>query len=120
MKHIRQGPAEFGRDYEGRGLAINSNDADNYPEDSPVKMAQEVRDVGYVFPYLYDETQEVAKAYGAACTPDFFLYDSERTLVYLGPAGLMANLPRRTACVTRSLMQRAGPSEIVFVDDVDH
>jgi hypothetical protein len=65
-------------------VAINSNDVDNYPEDSPEKMAQEVKRRGYVFPYLYDETQTVAKTYRAACTPDFFLYDRERKLVYRG------------------------------------
>jgi peroxiredoxin len=87
VKHIRHGLAAFGRDYQPRGLAIvaiNSNDADNYPDDSPQKMAQEKDQIGYVFPYLYDETQEVAKAYHAACTPDFYLFDRERRLVYRG------------------------------------
>jgi peroxiredoxin len=87
VKHIRGGLAQFGRDYQSRGLAIvaiSSNDVRAYPEDSPEQMAKEKRTAGYVFPYLYDETQEVAKAYRAACTPDFFLYDRERTLVYRG------------------------------------
>jgi thiol-disulfide isomerase/thioredoxin len=87
VKHIRKGLADFGRDYQKRGLAIvaiNANDADNYPDDSPQKMKEEVRQAGYVFPYLYDETQEVAEAYKAACTPDFFLYDGDRKLVYRG------------------------------------
>lgn len=87
VKHIRKGLADFGRDYQRRGLAIvaiNSNDADSYPEDSPEKMKQEVKTAGYVFPYLYDETQSVAKAYHAACTPDIFLYDRDRKLVYRG------------------------------------
>jgi len=87
VKHIRGGLAQFGRDYQNRGLAIvaiSSNDVRAYPEDSPEKMAKEKRAAGYVFPYLYDETQEVAKAYHAACTPDFFLYDRERRLVYRG------------------------------------
>jgi peroxiredoxin len=87
VKHIRAGLAEFARDYQDRGLAmvgINSNDVANYPEDTPAKMADELRSAGYVFPYLYDETQAVAKAYHAACTPDFFLYNHDRRLVYRG------------------------------------
>jgi len=70
-----------------KGLAvvgINSNDVTTHPDDSPARMAQEVKQAGYTFPYLYDETQQVAKAYGAACTPDFFLFDKERKLVYRG------------------------------------
>lgn len=87
VKHIRQGLARFGRDYAARGLAIvaiNANDAENYPEDSPEKMKEEALAAGYNFPYLYDETQQVARAYEAACTPDFFLYDRDRRLVYRG------------------------------------
>ncbi len=87
VKHIAPGLAELGRDYGPRGVAvvaINSNDIEKYPDDSPEKMAQEARTVGYTFPYLLDETQEVAKAYTAACTPDFFLYDADRKLVYRG------------------------------------
>ncbi len=85
--HIRDAFAEMAREYSDRGLqvvAINSNDADNYPDDSPEKMAEAVREHGFVFPYLYDESQEVAKAYRAACTPDFFLFDADRRLVYRG------------------------------------
>ena len=87
VKHIRGGLAAFARDYQPRGLAIvgiNSNDVAAYPDDRPEKMAEEARAAGYVFPYLYDETQAVAKAYRAACTPDFFLFDRARTLVYRG------------------------------------
>jgi len=87
VKHIRSGLAQFARDYQPRGLAIvaiNSNDVASYPDDSPAKMADEVRRAGYVFPYLYDERQSVAQSYGAACTPDFFLFDRERRLVYRG------------------------------------
>jgi peroxiredoxin len=87
VKHIRAGLAQFARDYQPRGLAmvgINSNDVASYPEDSPAKMAEEVKAAGYTFPYLYDETQAVAKAYHAACTPDFFLFDRDRRLVYRG------------------------------------
>ena len=89
VKHIRAGLAQFARDYVPRGLAvvaINSNDVASYPADSPEKMAEESVQAGYIFPYLYDETQEVAKAYGAACTPDFFLFDRDRKLVYRGPS----------------------------------
>jgi peroxiredoxin len=87
VKHIRSGLAQFARDYQARGLAIvaiNSNDVHTYSEDSPAKMAEEIRHAGYAFPYLYDETQAAAKAYGAACTPDFFLFDRERRLAYRG------------------------------------
>lgn len=87
VKHIRSALAQFARDYQPKGLAIvgiNSNDADKYPDDSPEKMITEAREAGYVFPYLYDATQAVAKAYQAACTPDFFLFDAEQKLVYRG------------------------------------
>src|SRR5690606_15405291 len=62
----------------------NSNDAKNYPADSPAKMAEETASAGYTFPYLYDETQQVAIEYSAACTPDFFLFDGRRRLIYRG------------------------------------
>ena len=87
VKHIRSGLAVFAREYHGKGLAmvgINSNDAADYPEDGPKKMVEEAKAAGYVFPYLYDETQDAAKAYRAACTPDFFLFDSNQRLVYRG------------------------------------
>ena len=87
VRHIRDGLAAFGRDYQPRGVAIvaiNSNDLASYPDDRPEKMAEEARAAGYTFPYLYDETQAVAKAYRAACTPDFFLFDRSRRLVYRG------------------------------------
>lgn len=87
VRHIRRRLAELARDYQGKGLAavgINSNDVAHYPDDAPEKMIEEVRNIGYTFPYLYDETQEVAKAYRAACTPDFFLFDRNRRLVYRG------------------------------------
>jgi peroxiredoxin len=87
VKHIADGLAQFARNYLPRGAAIvgiNSNDAAAYPQDSPEQMVHEAEARGYPFPYLYDETQEVAKAYGAACTPDFFLYDKSRKLVYRG------------------------------------
>jgi hypothetical protein len=84
---VRAELARLGRDYAARGVAvvaINANDADKYPDDAPSKMKDERARVGYTFPYLYDETQAVAKAYGAACTPDFYLFDRGRTLVYRG------------------------------------
>jgi peroxiredoxin len=87
VKHLRSALADFGRAYQARGLAIyaiSSNDVSSHPEDSPEKMAEEAKRVGYTFPYLYDEAQEVAQAYRAACTPDFFLFDNDRRLVYRG------------------------------------
>jgi peroxiredoxin len=87
VKHIRQGLAQLARDYMPRGVAmvgINANDAANYTEDSPAKMVAEVKSAGYIFPYLYDETQAVAKAYRAACTPDIFLFGKDQCLVYRG------------------------------------
>ena len=87
VKHIAQQLAQLGRDYLPKGLAIvgvNSNDASQYPEDSLEQMAHEVTERGYTFPYLFDETQEVAKAYRAACTPDFYLFDHDQRLVYRG------------------------------------
>jgi peroxiredoxin len=87
VKHLRAGLAQLARDYQPRGVGIvgiNSNDVENYPEDSPAKMAEEVKSAGYTFPYLYDESQAVAKAYHAACTPDIYLFDRERRLVYRG------------------------------------
>ena len=87
VKHIRTGLAQLGREYLPRGAAIvgiNSNDVANYPEDSPVKMKEEVKSAGYRFPYLYDESQAVAKAYRAACTPDLYLFDRNQKLVYRG------------------------------------
>ena len=87
VTHIRAGFAQFAREYQARGLAIvaiNSNDADAFPEDGPEGMQQEAASAGYVFPYLFDEAQEVAKAFRAACTPDLYLFDRHRTLVYRG------------------------------------
>ncbi len=87
VKHLRAGFAQIVRDYAPCGaafVAINANDAKHYPDDSPAKMAEEAKSAGYTFPYLVDETQAVAKAYHAACTPDFFLFDRGRRLVYRG------------------------------------
>jgi peroxiredoxin len=87
VKHIRAGLAQLGRDYRARGVAligISSNDVVGYPQDSPEKMAEEARSAGYTFPYLYDETQDVARSYHAACTPDLYLFDQNQQLVYRG------------------------------------
>ncbi len=87
VQHLRHELATFIREYQERGLAavaISANDADSYPDDAPEAMAVEAEASGYTFPYLHDETQEVAKAYRATCTPDFFLYDRDRKLVYRG------------------------------------
>jgi peroxiredoxin len=87
VKHVRAGFTALATEYQARGVtvvAIASNDAQAYPEDGPGGMVAEVKEAGYTFPYLFDETQEVAKAYGAACTPDFFLFDRERRLFYRG------------------------------------
>lgn len=85
--HIRKALVEFARDYQPRGLAIvgiSANDVANFPDDSPEKMAEAVRLIGYPFPFLYDESQQTAKAYRAACTPDLYLFNAERKLVYRG------------------------------------
>ena len=85
--HLRDALAAFAKEYQPQGLVvvgINSNDASNYPDDSPEKMAEAVATQGYTFPYLYDESQAVAKSYMAACTPDFFLFDQNKNLVYRG------------------------------------
>ena len=87
VKHLRSGLADFGKEYQAKGVAvvgISSNDAKAYPDDGPEKMALEAKSAGYTFPYLYDATQEVARAYKAACTPDFFLFDQNQALVYRG------------------------------------
>ena len=85
--HLREQLAAFANEYQEKGLGIvgvSANDVANYPDDSPEKMKEEAASAGYTFPYLYDQTQEVAKAYRAACTPDFFLFDGDMSLVYRG------------------------------------
>ncbi len=87
VKHINDGLVAIANDYIPMGVsfvAINSNDADTYPEDAPDKMAEQSRALGYPFPYLFDETQEVARAYQAACTPDFYVFDGDMKCVYRG------------------------------------
>lgn len=85
--HLKSHLATLTAEYLKKGVAvfgINSNDSSQYPEDSPAKMKQDKKQFSYAFPYLFDETQEVARAYQAACTPDFFLFDAEKKLVYRG------------------------------------
>jgi peroxiredoxin len=85
--HLRSALAQFAKEYQAKGLAvvgINSNDVATHPDDSPEHMRAEAKSAGYTFPYLFDETQEIAQEYGAACTPDFFLFDAQRRVVYRG------------------------------------
>lgn len=87
VKHIQHGLAQLGQDYANSSLAIvaiSANDPTNYPDDAPDKVRQFAESLSLNFPFLFDETQEVAKAYQAACTPDFFLFDGDRKLVYRG------------------------------------
>lgn len=87
VKHIQPELVKLAEDYIPEGvrlIAISSNDVENYPEDSPELMHDEAKKWGYPFPYLYDETQAVARAYDAACTPDFYIFDKEMKLVYRG------------------------------------
>jgi peroxiredoxin len=87
VRHVELALARVAADYEGRGLAtvgISANDVVSHPDDDPTRLADQARRAGFTFPYLYDETQEVARAYGAVCTPDLFLYDAERRLAYRG------------------------------------
>lgn len=87
VKHVRDELSRLGREYQPRGVAvvaINSNDVEMYPDDRPEKMAVEAREAGYTFPYLFDADQSVAKSYSAACTPDFFVFDGAKRLVYRG------------------------------------
>ena len=108
VKHVEQELAKLGRDYEDRSLAIvaiGSNDADRYPDDAPDKLAEQAERVGFGFPYLFDGAQEVAKAYTAACTPDFFLFDGEQDLVYRGQ--LDGSRPRNDLPVTGASLRSA-------------
>lgn len=85
--HVNPEIVRLARDYQAKGVSfigISSNDAEKYPDDAPEKMGPHARAVGYTFPYLYDESQEVAQAYDAACTPDFYVFDSQMRLVYRG------------------------------------
>jgi len=87
VKHMEKGLAKLGQDYAGKPVgivAISSNDAESYPDDSPAGLKKQAEAQGFGFPYLYDETQAVARAYKAACTPDIYLFDADFKLVYRG------------------------------------
>jgi thiol-disulfide isomerase/thioredoxin len=87
VKHLRQGFVQLAKDYQARHVAIvviNSNDVNAFPEDDPAGMRREASAAGFTFPYLYDESQQVAKAFRAACTPDFFVFDGQSRLAYRG------------------------------------
>lgn len=108
VKHVRAEFARFAREYQARGLAvvaIASNDLEAYPQDGPAGMKEEAHIVGYSFPYLLDETQAVAKAYQAACTPDFFLFDGNQKLFYRGQFD--ASRPKNTIPVTGADLRAA-------------
>jgi peroxiredoxin len=87
VKHVEKELAAIGKEYAGKGIsivAISSNDADCYSDDSPPSLRRQAEELGFAFPYLFDETQQVARAYDATCTPDFFLFDRKLELVYRG------------------------------------
>lgn len=108
VKHVADHLARLTAEYMDRGVAvvgINSNDVVNYPDDAPDKMVEEARRRGYRFPYLYDASQEVAHAYRAACTPDFYVFDAQRRLVYRGQ--MDDSRPGNNVPVTGSDLRRA-------------
>jgi|SRR5579871_952653 len=121
VKHIQPQLVSIARDYRSKGLAvvaISSNDVAAYPDDGPEFMAKESEKAGYTFPYLYDETQKVAKAYNAACTPDLFVYDRDRKLAYRGQLddsrpknGLPLTGKDLRAAIDAVLQGRAAPAE---------
>ena len=87
VKHVQNQLAEIGRDYANRPvgiLAISSNDAAAYPDDSPESLRQQAHELGFTFPYCYDDTQQVARSFNAVCTPEFYVFDEERRLIYRG------------------------------------
>jgi len=87
VMHINEQISQLAKDYQKKGInciAISSNDVENYPQDAPHLMKQNALEQGFIFPYLYDETQDIAKAYDAACTPDFYVFDGTLKLVYRG------------------------------------
>jgi peroxiredoxin len=108
VKHIQNQLAQLGRDYQNHPLgivAISSNDVEHYPQDSPARLKAMAESLGFTFPVCYDETQAVAHAYTAACTPDFFLFDRDRTLVYRGQ--LDDSRPGNDTPVTGADLRRA-------------
>ncbi|HEX9641842.1 MAG TPA: thioredoxin family protein [Candidatus Krumholzibacteria bacterium] len=121
VQHIREALANFAREYQEQGVgivAINSNDIVTHPQDAPHRMAAEAERFGYGFPYLFDESQEVAKSYMAACTPDFFLFDKSRQLVYRGQfdGSRPDNGTPTTGCDLRSAVDQLFAGETVGVD----
>jgi peroxiredoxin len=114
VRHIRHEFARFTTEFQARGLAvvaINANDSIAFPEDGPEGMIQEARAADYTFPYLFDETQEVAKAFKAACTPDLFLFDAGGTLVYRGQFD--SSRPRSAVPVTGADIRSAATAVLV-------
>ena len=108
VKHVNPQLVALANDYLPQGvsiIAISSNDVESYPDDSPIKMAETAQRLGYPFPYLYDDTQDVARAYHAACTPDFFLFDGTMKLVYRGQ--LDSSRPSNSIPVDGSDLRRA-------------
>ena len=117
--HLKQHFAEFAKEYQRQGLgvvAISSNDVDGYPQDGPDAMADDCREYAYPFPYLYDQDQHVARAYEAACTPDFYLFDENRKLVYRGQYD--GSRPRNAMPVTGSDL-RAAVDAVLAGQDVN-
>ncbi len=101
VRHIKSAFASFAAEYQQRGLsivAINANDTDSHPQDAPPRMKEDIERFGYTFPYLVDGSQDVARAFNAACTPDFFLYDGDGRLVYRGQFD--ASRPRNDVPIT--------------------
>ena len=108
VKHIREALAALGRDLKSKPIhvvAISSNDPVAYPDDAPERMTDEAREAGYTFPYCFDATQEIAKTFDAACTPDFFLYDAQHRLAYRGR--LDGSRPRSAEPVTGSELRES-------------
>ena len=108
VQHVQQELAKIGRDYADRPVgivAISSNDAAQFPEDGPDGLRRQARELDFTFPYCYDESQDVARAYRAACTPDFFLFDKSRFLVYRGQ--LDGSRPRNDVAITGADLRAA-------------
>ncbi len=108
VKHVQKPLAALVKDYQARGVAvvgISSNDVASHPDDGPEAMAKVAREIGYTFPFLYDESQEVARGYHAACTPEFFLFDAQRKLVYRGQ--MDGSRPGNSIAVTGEDLRRA-------------
>jgi peroxiredoxin len=106
--HVMEGITALAKDYQNSGIgfmAISSNDVVNYPDDDPALMKETAKKYGFSFPYLYDESQDVAKAYDAACTPDFYLFDAQKTLVYRGQ--MDSSRPKNELPVTGKDLRKA-------------